>query len=220
LTKGLAMTIPTSDSTGATGLPPLPDYIPRLFTIADLAALPSELPSGPVLYELHHGRLITMAPPGDFHCAVETKFVVALFNQGEVRGLGKARGGEIAVVLRRNPDHVVGADAVFIANRSLPIRRTSEGYLETIPDLIIEVRSKNDTLPAIQRKEPVPPRLKRMDDYLRAGVRVVWVADPGARTVTEYRPDTEPRVFQEDDTLTVEDIIPGFQLPVRDALQD
>ena len=106
---------------------------------------------------------------------------------------------------------MVGADAVFIANRSLPIRRTPEGYLETIPDLVAEVRSKNDTLPAIQGK---------VDDYLRAGVGVVWVADPRARTVTEYRPNTEPRVFGEEDTLTVEDVIPGFQLPVRDAFRE
>jgi Uma2 family endonuclease len=204
------MTIPTGDSTGAAGLPPLPDYIPRLFTIADLAALPSELPSGSVRYELHHGRLITMAPPGDIHGAVESNLVTALKVQGELRGLGKARG-EVGVVLGRNPDHVVGADAVFIANRSLPIRRTPEGYLETIPDLVVEVRSKNDTLPAVQGK---------VDDYLRASVRVVWVADPAARTITEYRPNTEPRVFGEDDTLTVEDVIPGFQLPVRDALQE
>ena len=71
----------------------------------------------------------------------------------------------------RNPDRLVGADAVFIANSSLPIRESSEGYLETIPDLVVEVRSKNDTLPAVQRK---------VDDYLTAGVKVVWVVDPAA----------------------------------------
>ncbi len=49
---------------------------------------------------------------------------------------------------------------------------------------------------------------------------VVWVPDPAARTVTEYRRGAEPRVYLEDDTLTVEDIIPGFQLRVRDALQE
>ena len=43
---------------------PVADPIPRLFTVADLAALPDELPSGPVHYELDNGRLITMPPPG------------------------------------------------------------------------------------------------------------------------------------------------------------
>ena len=192
------------------GNPPA-EYQPKLFTVADLAVLPSELPSGPVRYELYHGRLMTMPPPGDLHGAVENKFAGAFLYQGEYRGLGKARCGEVTVILARNPDHVFGADAVFIANRSLPIRRSSEGYLETIPDLVVEVRSKNDTQPAIQRK---------VDDYLAAGVSVVWVPDPAARTVTEYRKETAPRVYLEDDTLTVEDVIPGFQLRVRDALQE
>jgi Uma2 family endonuclease len=99
---------------------------------------------------------------------------------------------------------------VFIANRSLPIRQSREGYLETIPDLVVEVRSKNDTQPSIQSK---------VDDYLKAGVQVVWVADPEKRTVTAYRPGQEPQVFTEADTLTVEDIIPGFQMAVRDVFQ-
>jgi Uma2 family endonuclease len=188
-----------------------PEYTPRLFTVADLAVLPSELPSGPVVYELHHGRLITMPPPGDVHGAVEGNLIAALKVQGEYRGLGKARSGDVGIVLARNPDHVLGADAVFIAHASLPIRRSAEGYLETIPELVVEVRSKNDSVPALQRKA---------EQYLTAGTRVVWVADPVARNVTEYRKDTEPRVYCEDDTLTVEDVIPGFQLSVRTALEE
>jgi Uma2 family endonuclease len=193
------------------GQGPLPSYVPKLFTVADLAVLPSQLPSGPVLYELHHGRLITLPPPGDVHGAVEGNLIAALKVQGEFRGLGKARCGDVGIVLARNPDHVLGADAVFIANASLPIRRSPEGYLETIPELVVEVRSKNDSLPELQRKA---------QEYLDAGTRVVWVADPIARNVTEYRKDTPPRVYAEDDTLGVEDLIPGFGLSVRGALEE
>jgi Uma2 family endonuclease len=183
----------------------------RLLTAADLAALPSELPSGTVLYELDNGRLITMPPPGDIHGAVECKFAAALVVQGEERGFGKARCGEVAIILWRNPDRVVGADAVFITNKSLPIRRSPEGYLETIPELVTEVRSKNDTLAYLERK---------VADYHVAGVQLVWVVDPQARTVTAYRPDTEPKVYTETEVLMAEDIIPGFQLAVAKALQD
>jgi len=194
-----------------TGARPLVEYSPKLFTVADVAELPSELPSGTVLYELDNGRLLTMPPPGDVHGAVEGNLITALKIQGEQRGLGKARSGDVGVILWRNPDRLVGADALFIANGSLPIRHSPEGYLETIPDLVVEVRSKNDTLPAIQRK---------VDDYLTAGVKVVWVVDPAARTVTAHRRDVAPQVFLEDDTLTIEDVIPGFQLLVRDAVQE
>lgn len=182
----------------------------KLLTIADLAALPSELPSGSVRYELNNGRLIVMPPPGDIHGAVELNLGAQLKLQGELCGLGKARSGGPGVILWRNPDRVVGPDAVFIANCSLPIRLSEEGYLETFPDLIVEVRSKNDTNTEVSDK---------VKDYLKAGVRVVWKADPKAKTVTAYRRGRKPRVFKESDCLTVEDVIPGFQTAVRDVFR-
>ena len=184
---------------------------PKLLTTADLAVLPSELPSGTVRYELHHGVLVTMPPPGDIHGAVESNLSYHLKGQGELRGHGKARSGDVGIVLARNPDHVNGADAVFITNARLPIRRTPEGYLETIPELIVEVRSKNDTLAALERKA---------QDYLQAGAVVVWVVDPINRNVVEYRQGVTSRTYAEDDTLTVPDLIPGFALLVREALQE
>jgi Uma2 family endonuclease len=184
--------------------------VPRLLTAADLAVLPSELPSGLVKYELHHGVLVIMTPPGGIHGLIQARFAGTLLSQGEDAGHGRA-GGEVGIIVAHNPDHVLGADAVFIANNRLPLRLSSEGYLETIPNLIVEVRSKNDTLAGLARKA---------EEYLTAGAQVVWVADPINRNVIEYRPEVEPRIYTEDETLTVEDIIPGFQLSVRRALQD
>jgi Uma2 family endonuclease len=182
----------------------------RLLTAADLAALPTELPSGTVLYELDNGRLLVMPPPGDEHGAVELGIAAALRYQGQDRGHGKARCGEVGIVLWRDPDRVVGADAVFIANTSLPLRLSREGYLETIPDLVVEVVSKNDTRAYTRRK---------VDDYLAtAGVGVVWAADPARRSITVHRAGRAPEVLGEDQELTAEGIIPEFRLSVREAL--
>ncbi len=100
---------------------------------------------------------------------------------------------------------------MFISKSRLPIRRSSEGYLETIPDLAVEVRSKNDTLAALERKAA---------DYLRAGTVVVWVVDPINRNVVEYRQGDVTRTWGETETLTIEDVIPGFRLSVVDALRE
>jgi Uma2 family endonuclease len=187
--------------------PPVsPSPTPRLLTIADVAALPSELPSGPVCYELNNGVLVIMPPPGNIHGAVESNMATELKTQGERRGFGKARSGDVGIILWRNPDRLVGADAAFISNASLPIRCSPEGYLETIPELTFEARSKNDTMPEV---------LAKVADYHKAGVRVVWVADPGPKTVTEYRPGQPPKVYGINDTLTVDDLIPGFRMPVQ-----
>jgi Uma2 family endonuclease len=181
------------------------------YTVADLAAMPAELPTGTRCYELDNGRLISMAPPGDLHGAVELCIAAQLKFQGDLRGHGKARSGEVGIVLWRNPDRVVGADAVFIANASLPIRRSPEGYLETIPELVLEVVSRNDTRPYV---------LQKVSDYLFAGVRVVWVADHPTRTVTEYRSGREPLIYHDEDVITIEDLIPGFRMHVTDAFEE
>lgn len=181
----------------------------RLLTAADLALLPDELPSGPVQYELDNGRLVIMPPPGDTHGAVESNLVTEMKIQGERRGHGKVRG-EVGIILWRNPDRVVGADGVFISASSLPIRVSPEGYLETIPDLAVEIRSKNDSMTEV---------LAKVKDYLLAGVRVVLVADPAKKTVTAFRRGRKPKVFALADILTVEDVIPGFQLPVSQVFE-
>lgn len=183
----------------------------RLFTIADVAALPDELPSGPVLYELDNGRLITMPPPGDLHGGVENKFAGAFLYEGERKGHGKSRCGDVGIILWRDPDRLVGTDVAFIKKEFLPLKISREGYLETIPQLIVEVRSKNDTTPSVEAK---------VADYHRAGVWLVWVADPKTRTVTAYRAGEPPKVFTENDVLTAEDIIPGLRLPVRDVFEN
>jgi Uma2 family endonuclease len=179
----------------------------RLLTIADVDALPRELPSGTVRYELHDGRLVIMAPAGDTHGQSELRIGAELLYQGERRGHGVARSGEVGIVLRRAPDKLVGADALFICNARLPIQQTPEGYLETIPDLVAEVRSKNDRQTEVAAK---------VTDYLAAGVRLVWVLDPQSRTVTAHRPGQPPRVFAAGETLTADDVIPAFAVAVVD----
>jgi Uma2 family endonuclease len=180
----------------------------RLLTAADVAVLPRTLPSGDVKYELRDGRLIVMPPPGDIHARRQAKFVRYLMTEGEDRGYGEARA-EVGLLLRRNPDHLVGPDVAFIATASCPPRVSPEGYLLTIPELVVEVRSKNDTQPEIDEK---------VRDYLAAGVVLVWVADPDARTVTAYHQGQPPTTFGANDTLTADPVIPGFAVPVADLL--
>jgi Uma2 family endonuclease len=144
----------------------------HLLTVADLAALSSDLPSGTVLYELDSERLIIMPPPGADHGFVENKFAGAFLYQGEKRGFGKACCGEVGIVLWRNPDRVIGVDAAFITNASLPIRKSPEGYPETVPELILEIKSKNDSLPDVERK---------VADCFRGGAKVLLVAEPAKK---------------------------------------
>jgi len=178
----------------------------RLLTAADLAVMPTHLPSGDVDFELDKGRLILTVPPGQLHGRIQSRFAKALGIQGEDAGHGVVLT-ETGVVLSRNPDTVVAPDVAFIATVRLPVRESPEGYLETIPDLAIEVRSRNDTNSEVREKVAV---------YLVAGVRVVWIADPVTKTVVVHGPSSHPCVYNESDTLPLDEIIPGLQLKLAD----
>lgn len=179
----------------------------RLFTAADLELLPTDLPSGPIDFELDDGRLVfIMVPPGNLHGSSQLKIGAQLLIQGELKGHGKART-EVGVILWRNPDRVVTPDVLFVANKSLPIRTSAEGYLETIPELVVEIRSKNDSLKYVERK---------VKHYLKAGVEIVWVADPTTKTVTVHTSNDAARTFNDSDSLTLPGIIPDFSLPVAE----
>jgi Uma2 family endonuclease len=83
--------------------------------------------------------------------------------------------------------------------------------LETIPDLVAEVRSKND------RPKEVADKVA---DYLAAGARLVWVLDPPTQTVTAHRPGQAPQVFSAGHTLTADGVIPGFAAAVADLFRE
>jgi Uma2 family endonuclease len=182
----------------------------RLFTVADLEALPTELPSGPIDYELDNGRLIFVVPPGDTHGAVQSNIATELKLQGERQGHGKVRT-EVGVVLWRNPDCVLTPDVLFISKKSLPLGRSREGYLETIPNLVVEVRSKNDSLKYIQRK---------VHQYLKAGVEIVWVADAESKTVRAHTATAAPEVYGQANKLKLPRLIPGFSMRVADVFRE
>ncbi|MEX2316553.1 MAG: Uma2 family endonuclease [Pirellulales bacterium] len=187
------------------------ESVTRLFTVEDLEELPTDLPSGPIDFELDNGRLVfVMVPPGNIHGATQVNVATQLKIQGDFRGHGKT-WTEVGVILWRNPDRVVTPDVAFVAARALPIKESREGYLETIPDLVVEIRSKNDSIRYVERK---------VKHYLQAGVQVVWVADPTPKTVTVHTVASQPVVHHEHDALSLAGLIPDFALTVANVFND
>src|SRR5262245_5317027 len=96
-----------------------------LLTAADLALFPRMVAGIEVDYELHDGRLVVMAPPGDIHACRQARFAAFLFLHREQPGHGQARA-EVGVLLRRNPDHLLGPDAALLTTAQLPPRLSPE----------------------------------------------------------------------------------------------
>jgi len=153
---------------------------------------------------LNRGKLLMMSPPGNRHSYIQTKIARILDEQGSDPGYGETRV-EVGLLLQRLPDTLLGPDVTFIGKASLPIRESKEGYIETIPDLVVEVRSKNDS------KSYVFDKVKT---YLEAGVGQVWLAEPESRTIVIHRPNAEPQQVSPDGFISEIDFppIPGLKL--------
>ena len=106
------------------------------------------------------------------------------------------------------PDKVRKPDASFVAQDKLPNGPT-DGHLRVAPDLAVEVASPNDSLRDSDRK---------VEEYLAAGVRSVWLIDPHVRVVQVIRADGTTQRLRDPDELTEPNILPGFRCYVRDFL--
>lgn len=108
--------------------------------------------------------------------------------------------------IRLSPDTVRGADVCFLSYTRRPAnQKLPKGVLEVMPQLVVEVRSPSDLWTELFGK---------VNDYLDAGVTVVVVLDPQSETASVYRPGATQETFAKDQTLTVEDVLPGFAVPI------
>ncbi len=164
----------------------------------------------PDRFEIVRGEVVPLAPTGDVHGVVENRVGRVLGEQADDAGLGFAFTGEVGIVVEPNPRTVRGADAAFMLSDQLPPKRTSEGYLLTPPALVVEVLSPNDRASEVQGK---------VLEYLRAGVRVVWVADPASRTLTVHLPDGNSRTLTGDAVLWAPGVLENLSTPVRDLFK-
>ena len=58
--------------------------------------------------------------------------------------------------------------------------------------------------------------LEKVQEYLAAGARLVWVALPRTKTVMACRSIGEVKILREDDELRGEDVLPGFVCRVKE----
>lgn len=115
---------------------------------------------------------------------------------------------ETGFVLFRDPvegDTVRAPDVSFVRADRLP-KQIPDGFFELAPDLAVEVVAPNDKASDID---------ETIEDYLRAGVRLIWFVYPKSRSVHVYTQTTVERL-NSDETLDGRDVLPGFRLSIGD----
>lgn len=175
----------------------------RLHTAEDLLRMPDD----GYRYELVKGELIRMPPAGNIHGNRTMRLGWRLAGHVEANDLGIVFAAETGFRLASDPDTVRAPDIAFVSKRSVEEVGEFEGFWPGAPDLAVEVISPGDSYTEVEEK---------VEEYLRAGARAVWVVDPRRRTVTMYRSLTEIVILTENDTLDGGDIVPGFSCRVAE----
>lgn len=175
----------------------------KLLTAEEFARLPND----GMRHELVRGEVRTMPPASGGHGLVAGEAHGRLWTHVRAHQLGYVFAAETGFFLARDPDIVRAPDVAFIRAERLPNGPPARGFVEVIPDLIIEVVSTWDTAAEVEEK---------VQDWLAAGVRLVLVLQPTTHTITAYRTASEVSRLGEADELDADDVVPGFRCPVRD----
>ncbi len=157
------------------------------------------------LVELVNGTLVEkpMGASQSF-LAIELSIFLGIF-QRSVEDVGMILGAD--GTLRIMPHMVRIPDVSLTLWDKLPGRKVPRAAVPSlVPDLAVEVISKGNTKAEMKRK---------IADYFEAGVRLVWLVFPKARTVRVYTSAKDSELLAEADTLTGGDVLPGFELPLK-----
>ena len=171
---------------------------PTLITAEELLLMPDN----DMRHELIRGVLTSYDLHGDQHGVTVARIGWLLGNFSDDNDAGAVTVSS-GYLLERNPDTVCCPALAWVAPGRVEERFV--GYPELAPDLVVEVRSPNDS----QRH-----MAERAMMWLSHGVRMVLVADPGAVTLAVYRPGQPPQVLGESDVFDGGDVLPGFTAPI------
>jgi Uma2 family endonuclease len=156
--------------------------------------------------ELIRGDLVMMSPAGAQHGAVALKMGSILLGFVNLHGLGAVVGAESGFQIARNPDTVRAPDVAFIRAGRV-VGGLPQGFFPGPPDLAVEVLSPSDRASEV---------IAKVEDWLGAGCRAVWVVNPQTRTVTAYEGGGNAAVLAATDALDGGELLPGFRVPVAE----
>lgn len=178
----------------------------KLVTIEEFERMDSDL-----RLELIEGELVPMPPmPGEQHGAVTMTLGAYATVYVLEHNLGRCYAAETRFIVQRNPDTTMGPDWAFTARDRL-MGEATPGFSAVVPDVVLEVRSPSDTSTEAEGK---------MQRWLRAGVQIGWEFNPTTRVLTIYRLHETPRQLSITDTLTGEEVLPGFVFPLSRLFLD
>ena len=153
------------------------------------------------------GELIVMSPTGGTAGKKNRRLTQQIGIWTDRDGTGEAFDSSTIFTLpngaRRSPD----VSWMKLDRWNQLTQKQQDGFPPIVPDFVIELVSPSDI--KNQRYEDLQDK---MQEYLDSGVRLGWLIEPSAKTVEIYRQGKQVEILNNPQTLSGEDVLPGFVL--------
>ena len=161
------------------------------------------------------GELIVMSPTGGEAGEKNFNLYIDLGIWNRRTKLGKAFDSSTVFTLpsgaRRSPD----LSWIQLERWNALTKKQQRGFPPIAPDFVIELVSPSDL--ENQRYEDLQLKMR---EYLDNGVRLGWLIEPSAKKVEIYRLQRLVEILNNPQTLSGEDVLPGFNLDLTDIFGD
>jgi Uma2 family endonuclease len=152
------------------------------------------------------GELVIMPPTGLESSDQESELIMQLRTWAKHDQTGVAFGSSAGF---RLPDGALRSpDAAWVRRSRLEglTQQQKQRFAPICPDFVIELRSRTDSLRALQAK---------MEEYIANGAQLGWLIDYQNRRVYVYRPQMPVERLESPVELSGDPVLPGFVLDMR-----
>jgi Uma2 family endonuclease len=149
------------------------------------------------------GELIIMSPAGGETGNRNGRLTQQLFNWTDGDASGIAFDSSTGFKLPNGADRSPDAAWLTLERWHTLTPEQQERFIPLCPDFVVELMSPSDALSTVQAK---------LQEYIDNGARLGWLLNRKAKQVEVYRPGQIVEVLQAPETLSGEDVLPGFTL--------
>ena len=149
------------------------------------------------------GEVIIMSPVFSDTGNRNFKIAVQLGNWAEQDGTGETFDSSAGFTLPNGAIRSPDASWIKLERWNALTEEQKASFAPICPDFAIELRSSSDTLRGLQDK---------MQEYIDNGALLGLLIDRKNRKVYIYRPDREPEILDNPETVSGDPVLPGFVL--------
>lgn len=149
------------------------------------------------------GEVIIMPPAFSDTGNRNMKIAQQVANWAEQDGTGEVFDSSAGFTLPNGATRSPDASWIKLERWDALSEEQKASFAPICPDFVIELRSQSDTLSGLRNK---------MQEYIDNGTLLGLLIDRKNRNVYIYRPNQEPEILENPETVSGEPVLPGFVL--------